>query len=151
MGFSQITASIFSDCLIWDHDPSRPWTFPHHLWQDSRFILYISSPNHLSEKFWFLFMGNGISRPQSECQGCSLLLNWSLFLGLISQQMLESTYTQTHIWASFRWWKTGKPGVLQFMVSQRVGHDWPTKQQPVCSKTYLDNPKRTGSKDTAKR
>ena len=34
------------------------------------------------------------------------------------------------IWASsWRWWRTGKPGVLQFMGSQRVGHDWMTKQQ----------------------
>ena len=29
------------------------------------------------------------------------------------------------IWASSgSWWWTGKPGVLQFMGSQRVGHDW---------------------------
>ena len=25
------------------------------------------------------------------------------------------------------WWWTGRPGVLQFMVSQRVGHDWATE------------------------
>ena len=24
------------------------------------------------------------------------------------------------------WWWTGRPGVLQFMGSQRVGHDWAT-------------------------
>ena len=29
------------------------------------------------------------------------------------------------IWASSgRWWRTGKPGVLQSMESQRVGNDW---------------------------
>ena len=28
---------------------------------------------------------------------------------------------------SGRWWWTGRPGVLQFMGSQRVGHDWVTK------------------------
>ena len=28
-------------------------------------------------------------------------------------------------WVSFgSWWRTGKPGVLQSMGSQRVGHDW---------------------------
>ena len=33
-------------------------------------------------------------------------------------------------WASLgRWWRTGKPGVLQSMGSQRVGHDWATEQQ----------------------
>ena len=32
------------------------------------------------------------------------------------------------IWASFgSWWRTGKPGVLQSMGSQRVGHDWATE------------------------
>ena len=31
------------------------------------------------------------------------------------------------IWAnSGRWWRTGKPDVLQFMELQRVGHDWTT-------------------------
>ena len=36
----------------------------------------------------------------------------------------------TWVWAnSGRWWRTGKPGVLQFMRSQRVGHDWMTERQ----------------------
>ena len=31
----------------------------------------------------------------------------------------------TWVWAnSGRWWRTGKPGVLQFMGLQRVRHDW---------------------------
>ena len=34
----------------------------------------------------------------------------------------------TWFWVSFRsWWQTGKPGVLQSMGSQRVGHDWVTE------------------------
>ena len=38
----------------------------------------------------------------------------------------------TWIWVSFRrWWRTGKPGVLQSMGSQRVRHDWATEQQPA--------------------
>ena len=33
------------------------------------------------------------------------------------------------VWASSgRWWRTGKPGMLQSIGSQRVGHDWVTKQ-----------------------
>ena len=33
-------------------------------------------------------------------------------------------------WArSGRWWRTGKPSVLQLMGSQRVGQDWLTEQQ----------------------
>ena len=35
----------------------------------------------------------------------------------------------TWIWASFqRWWRIGKPGVLQSMWLQRVGHNWVTGQ-----------------------
>ena len=34
----------------------------------------------------------------------------------------------TWVWVSFgHWWWTGKPGVLQSMGSQRVGHDWGTE------------------------
>ena len=33
----------------------------------------------------------------------------------------------TWVWVnSGSWWWTGRPGVLQFMRSQRVGHDWAT-------------------------
>ena len=38
----------------------------------------------------------------------------------------------TRVWAnSGREWRTGKPGVLQSMGSQRVGHDWVTEQQSI--------------------
>ena len=34
----------------------------------------------------------------------------------------------TWVWASSRsWWWAGKPGVLESMGSQRVGHDWETE------------------------
>ena len=34
----------------------------------------------------------------------------------------------TWVWVnSRRWWWTGRPGVLQFTGSQRVGHDWVTE------------------------
>ena len=34
----------------------------------------------------------------------------------------------TWVWVSSRiWWWTGKPGVLQSMESQRVGHNWATE------------------------
>ena len=36
----------------------------------------------------------------------------------------------TWVWAnSGRWWWTGKPGMQQFMGSQRVEHDWATEQK----------------------
>ena len=34
----------------------------------------------------------------------------------------------TRVWVNSRsWWWTGRPGVLLFMRSQRVGHDWVTE------------------------
>ena len=38
---------------------------------------------------------------------------------------MASPIQWTWVWASSRkWWRTGKPGVLQFMGLQQVGHDW---------------------------
>ena len=36
------------------------------------------------------------------------------------------------LWASSgRWWRTGKPGMLQSMGLQRVGYDWMSEQQQL--------------------
>ena len=38
----------------------------------------------------------------------------------------------TWVWTnSRRWWRTGKPGMLQFMGLQRVGHELMTEQQQI--------------------
>ena len=42
----------------------------------------------------------------------------------------------TWVWVNSRsWWWTGRPGMLQFTGSQRVGHDWVTELSwtPLCS------------------
>ena len=45
---------------------------------------------------------------------------------------MASSTQWTWVWASSRrWWKTGKPGVLQSMGLQRVRHDWATEQKEV--------------------
>ena len=51
--------------------------------------------------------------------------------GLMSKLKLQYLATQwTWVWAnSGRWWRTGKPGMLQVMGSQRVGHDLAIEQQ----------------------
>ena len=42
------------------------------------------------------------------------------------------TDSMTWVWVnSGNWWWTGKPGVLQFMGSQRVRHDWGTELNRV--------------------
>ena len=59
-------------------------------------------------------------------------LEKTLMLGKIEgrrgsgQQRLDGIIDKwTWVWVSSgRWWRTGKPGVLQSMGSQRVGHDW---------------------------
>ena len=47
----------------------------------------------------------------------------------------------TWVWASFRrWWKTGRPGGLQSMGSQRVRHNWATEQQQNLALNLTINP-----------
>ena len=38
----------------------------------------------------------------------------------------------------WRWLRTGKPGVLQSMESQRVGHNWVTEQQQQQWKGFIN-------------
>ena len=41
---------------------------------------------------------------------------------------MASSTQWTWVWVnSGRWWWTGRPGVLRFMGSQRVSHDWATE------------------------
>ena len=42
----------------------------------------------------------------------------------------------TWVWVNSRSWWTGRPGVLRFMGSQRVGHDWETELnwKPSCGR-----------------
>ena len=45
----------------------------------------------------------------------------------------------TWVWVNSRsWWWTGRPGMLQFMGSQRVGHDWSTLAVPAAAKKSYD-------------
>ena len=49
---------------------------------------------------------------------------------------LDSITNSMDIWVnSGSWWWTGRPGVLQFMGSQRVGHDWVTELTHGCRTT----------------
>ena len=44
------------------------------------------------------------------------------------RQLMASSTQWTWVWVNSRsWWWTGRPGVLQSMGSQRVGHDWGTE------------------------
>ena len=48
--------------------------------------------------------------------------------GMTEDEMVASLTGWTWVWASSgSWWWTGKPGMVQSMGSQRVGHDWVTE------------------------
>ena len=50
------------------------------------------------------------------------------------------------VWVnSGSWWWTGRPGVLQFMGSQRVGHDWATELNWLKSNESKNKNKQMGS------
>ena len=56
-----------------------------------------------------------------------LFLTFLAFKPYIDVWMASPT-RWTWVWVnSGSWWWTGRPGVLQFMGSQRVGHDWATE------------------------
>ena len=43
----------------------------------------------------------------------------------------------TWVWVnSESWWWTGRPGVLRFMGSQRVRHDWATELNSCCGRCW---------------
>ena len=52
---------------------------------------------------------------------------WDGWMALLTQR--------TWVWVdSGSWWWTGRPGILQFMGSQRVGHNWVTELNELNAK-----------------
>ena len=51
---------------------------------------------------------------------------------------------QTWVWVNRRWWCTGRPGVLQSMRSQRVGHNWATELNPLLFAAWINERGRKG-------
>ena len=46
----------------------------------------------------------------------------------------------TWVWVNSQsWWWTGKPGMLRFMGSQRVGHDWATELSLTTDTIFWDS------------
>ena len=59
----------------------------------------------------------------------------------MSENEMASLTWWTWIWVnSGSWWWTGRPGVLQFMGSQRVGHNWATELNWTDSQITLNTP-----------
>ena len=62
---------------------------------------------------------------------------WAAVYG-VTQSHTRLKWLSSSSKVNFRsWWWTGKPGVLQFMGSQRVGHDWGTELNWSFDSNYL--------------
>ena len=68
----------------------------------------------------------------SECWALSQLFHSPLSLSsrgfLVPLYFLPKEWCHLHIWVNSRsWWWTGRPGMVQFIGLQGVGHDWVTE------------------------
>ena len=53
-------------------------------------------------------------------------------------EMVGCPLSQTWVWVDSRsWWWTGRPGVLRFMASEGVGHDWVTEMNWILINFFL--------------
>ena len=97
------------------HRPSSQWCHPAI---SSSVIPFSSCPQSL---------------PASESFSMSTLhmrwpKYWSFSFSIIPSKEIPSQTRWTWVWVNAgRWWWTGRRGVLRFMGSQRVGHDWATE------------------------
>ena len=89
-------------------------------------------PKHVSWYFWFKnsqYVGIDIDMGYTYIYMYRYRTHIHIYIYLFPY--LPMSLTQwTWVWAnSGRLWRTGKPGVLQSMGSQGVGHDWATAQR----------------------
>ena len=134
-----------SHVWMWELDHKENWAFEQWCWRrllrvpwtarrSNQSVLKEISPEYLLEgqilKLKLHYFGHMMWRADS--------LEKTLMLGKIEGRRrrgwqrwdgwMASPTQRTWIWANFRrWWRTGKPGVLQSMGSQRVGHDLVTE------------------------
>ena len=97
-------------------------------------------PAHPKENQSWIFIGRTNAEDETPILWPPDVKKWLIFqdpdLGKIEggrrrQQRMRwldgITDSRTWVWVSSKsWWQTGKPGMLQSMGLQRVGHDWTT-------------------------
>ena len=95
-------------------------------------------PVHAKDQFW-VFLGRNDAEAETPVLWPHHAKSWKTLMleGLGAggegddrgwDGWMASPTQWTLIWVDFRsWWRTGRPGVLRFMGSQRVGHDWATE------------------------
>ena len=112
--------------------------WPHGLWS-SMLLPSQNSPGKNTGVGSHLLL-QGIFLTQGSNLHLLCLLHYRQILYPLSQQGSQG-WTNLHcshqymsqwtcVWASSgRWWRTGKPGMLQSMGLKRVRHDWATERQ----------------------
>ena len=91
---------------VWHCFPCFPIYFP---WSDGNAMIFV---------FWMLSFKSTFPSPLSLSSSSSLVL----------LHFLPKEWCHLHIWVNSRsWWWTGRPGMVQFIGLQGVGHDWVTE------------------------
>ena len=84
-------------------------------WNSNTLATWCKKPTHWKRPWFWDRLGAG---EEGDDRG------WDGWMASLTQR--------TWVWTSSgRWWRTGKPGVLQSMGLQRVGHHWATEQQQL--------------------
>ena len=121
-------------------DSFEPWCWRRHLrvpWSSRRSnqsILKEISPEYSLEGLIWSWNSNTLAPWCKELTPWKILWCWErLKAGGEGDHRgwdgwMASPTQRTWVWVSSRsWWWTGKPGMLQSMGSQRVGHNWETE------------------------
>jgi len=100
--------------LYWLSYKGSPQVFPLGLisFQLEYFSLSLLSRRSTADFLYWELNGKNVERNRHPEHKCLISLFW-----------------HSSLISSKRWWRTGKPGVLQSTGSQRVRHDWATEQQ----------------------
>ena len=80
-------------------------------WRDKQEYLYLFNTNHYWKRLW-CWEGLGAGGEEDD--------RWDGWMASLTQWTWVSENSRS-------WWWTRRPGVLQFMGLQRVGHDWATE------------------------
>ena len=119
-------------CSCWFSCMETLSNCPHHSFLTVSFSLPAGSPSP-PETFIAGILGI------SALSWCPLWRQWSLLLP-VSIFFKNLASLTRWMWVSVNsrsWWWTGRPGMLRFMGSQRVGHDWVTELNWTDAKNWL--------------
>ena len=119
----------------WDVDVTQRWCHVtllgfgcllHRL----SYTAYLFAPGFFRLWFIWTFWYTDLSFAQCNLPISFHVLNlfiyfWLCWVSIAMHRLSLFAASQTWVWVnSGSWWWTGRPGVLRFMGSQRVGHDW---------------------------